>query len=114
MPSDAAIAKAKELGVDIDTVEGTGVFGKVLVKDVQAAADAATADSKTVELPVIPAGKTPPTTAFWVMADWADVRVLGIGKQALSEEFGVQGSEITVTEVARTPSVATITGHVNE
>ena len=39
--SDAAAAKAAELGVDIDQVEGSGANGNVTVKDVEAAAKAA-------------------------------------------------------------------------
>ncbi len=35
----AAERRAKELGVDISDVEGTGSGGRVLVKDVEAAAD---------------------------------------------------------------------------
>ena len=38
--TDAAKRRAKELGVDPTTVEGTGSGGRVLVKDVEAAAEA--------------------------------------------------------------------------
>jgi pyruvate/2-oxoglutarate dehydrogenase complex dihydrolipoamide acyltransferase (E2) component len=34
----AAVAKAEELGVDLDTVEGTGADGRITVGDVEAAA----------------------------------------------------------------------------
>jgi len=36
--TDAAVAKAEELGVDLSTVEGTGADGKIIVGDVEAAA----------------------------------------------------------------------------
>ena len=38
--TDAAKRRAKELGVDPSSVEGTGSGGRVLVKDVEAAAEA--------------------------------------------------------------------------
>ena len=114
MANTAAVELAEELGVDFDSVKGTGVLGRKLVKDVQAAADAAAPESTTVELRIIPAGKSPPTTAFGVMADWSDDRVISVGRQALGDEFAVQADEITVTDVERTLSLATITGHVTE
>ena len=39
--SEAAAAKADELGVDLDQVKGSGANGNVIVKDVVAAAEAA-------------------------------------------------------------------------
>jgi pyruvate/2-oxoglutarate dehydrogenase complex dihydrolipoamide acyltransferase (E2) component len=38
--TDAAVARAKELKIDISTVKGTGTDGRVLVSDVDAAASA--------------------------------------------------------------------------
>ena len=38
--TDAAVELAEELGVDLASVEGTGVGGRVTVGDVRAAADA--------------------------------------------------------------------------
>ena len=114
MTSDAAVALAEELGVDLDTVKGTGFLGNKLVKDVQAAADAAGPDSKTVELPVVlPETRTLPAP-YWVRAGWNNVRIISVGRQALGDEFGVAADEITVTKLEPTPTVAFVTGHVTE
>ena len=38
--TDAATRRAEELGIDLSSARGTGAGGRVLVKDVEAAADA--------------------------------------------------------------------------
>ena len=112
MPSDAAVALAEELGVDIDSVKGTGVFGNKLLKDVQAAADAAPPLEITVGLATISNNQTPPNNDGWVRSNWSDIRVFAVGRNVLAVKFDVIPAQINCTLIKRDGGVTWVTGHV--
>lgn len=113
MASDAAIALAKELGVDFDSVKGTGVFGNKLLKDVQAAADAAAPLEITVGLATISNSQTPPPNSDeWIRSDWSDVRVFAVARNVLAVKFDVIPAQINCTLIKRDGAITWVTGHV--
>ena len=112
MARNAAKALAKELGVDIDDVVGTGEDGNVLVDDVRAAAQNGP-EEETVGLATIKNSQTPPpNNDEWVRGDWSDVRVFAVARNVLAVKFDVIPAQINCTLIKRDGGVTWVTGHV--
>jgi pyruvate dehydrogenase E2 component (dihydrolipoamide acetyltransferase) len=103
---------AKELGVDIGTVRGSGAGGEILASDVQAASGA----SSSVAVPAKPAGLEGPSTLGRLMAErttqsWTSVPHFFVTREVnavalneyrermLAETQGAQGIRVTHTDV---------------
>ena len=111
MERNAAKALAKELGVDIKAVVGTGEDGNVLVDDVRAAAQNGP-EEETVGLATIKNSQTPPNNDGWVRSNWSDERVFTVGRNVLAVQFDVIPAQINCTLIKRDGGVTWVTGHV--